>query len=246
MQMMFRHNLLPMMLTSLIAGVVLSILAPFNTGSFRLLGRFAYWVGLCMAGGLGAAAIEAAITAVKREGWLFSGGAWPLALWQSLGATLSVFIFVLFIHRPNGALDYALSLFYIWVIAMVICSFGALLKARRAESAQISETESRPALYERLKPALRSSDIYALCAEDHYVRVITSSGDDLVLMRLSDAVREVAPLPGLSPHRSWWVAEVGVERVTRKDGKAVITLKSGQSAPVSRNGAKALREAAWL
>lgn len=243
MQMILRHNLMPMMLTSLIAGVVLSILAPFSTGTFTLLGRLIYWVGLCMAGGIGAAAFEAVIGQFKRDGWLFSGAPWPNALWQSVGASLAVFMFLFFMHRPNGFMDYAISLFYIWVIAIVICSFGALLKGR-SEVSPI--TDARPELYNRLKPALRSAEIYALSAEDHYVRVITSAGDDLVLMRLSDAVKEVAPLPGLAPHRSWWVAEAGVETVKRSDGKAVIRLKSSQGVPVSRNGAKALRDSGWL
>lgn len=241
--MILRHKLMPMLLTSLIAGIVLSILAPFSTGRLTLLGRLTYWVGLCMAGGIGAAAFEAVMARIKRDGWLFSGAPWPNALWQSVGASLAVFIFSIFIHRPNGFIDYAMSLFYIWVIAMVICSFGALLNSRRM---LVPESEARPALYNRLKPALRSAEIYALSAEDHYVRVITSAGDDLILMRLSDAVKEVATLNGLAPHRSWWVAEKGVETVKRSDGKALIRLKSGQDVPVSRNGSKALRDAGWL
>lgn len=70
--------------------------------------------------------------------------------------------------------------------------------------------------------------------------------DELILMRLSDAIAETAPLARLSPHRSWWTAENGVSRVIRKDGKLIITLKTGQSVPVSRNKAKAVKEAGWI
>lgn len=231
-----------MIVTSLVAGIVLTILAPFGTGNFSFLGRTAYWVGLCTAGGVGAWGAEWIISKVKNDSWLLSGKPWPTALWQSLGATVMVTLFAMPLHRPNGLLDIALSLFYIWVVSMVICSIGALQK--KAPSAD--PTATRPALYDRLKPALRSADIYALTSEDHYVRVITQSGDDLILMRLSDAIKEVAPLAGLSPHRSWWVAESGTQSVKRRDGKAVITLKNDVTVPVSRNGAKALREAGWL
>ena len=126
---------------------------------------------------------------------------------------------------------------------MVICSFGALQRGRQASQ---DKAPARPALYERLKPSLRSAEIYALSAEDHYVRVITSAGDDLILMRLSDAITEAAPLIGLSPHRSWWAAEGGTAGVKRSGGKVVITLKNDAVVPVSRNGAKALRDAGWL
>ncbi|HHL42876.1 MAG TPA: LytTR family transcriptional regulator, partial [Hellea balneolensis] len=115
---------------------------------------------------------------------------------------------------------------------------GMLLRKSKAPA---PSSPARPAIYERLAPKLRTADIYALAAEDHYVRVITSNGDELVLMRLSDAIKDMAPLPGLSPHRSWWVAESGVEKVTKSE----IILKSGQSVPISRTGKKAVREAGW-
>ncbi|WP_371396867.1 LytTR family DNA-binding domain-containing protein [Fretibacter rubidus] len=232
-----------MIVTSVVAGVVLSILAPFGTGNFSFIGRLTYWVGLCLAGGIGAWGAEFIISKITGRSWLLSGKPWPTAIWQSLGATLMVTLFAIPLHRPHGWLDIALSLFYIWVVAMVICTVGALQK--KGEAA-VAAPDTRPALYERLKPTLRQADIYALSSEDHYVRIITSEGDDLVLMRLSDAIKEVAPLPGLSPHRSWWVAEGGTKTVKRIDGKTVITLANDISIPVSRNGAKALREAGWL
>ena len=67
----------------------------------------------------------------------------------------------------------------------------------------------------------------------------------MVLMRLTDAIKEASPQIGLSPHRSWWVAENGVETVKRSNGKTEIVLKSGHQVPVSRNGSKTLRDAGW-
>ena len=68
---------------------------------------------------------------------------------------------------------------------------------------------------------------------------------DLVLMRLGDAVKECAPLPGLRTHRSWWVAEAGVNSVKKIDGKTTIELHSGQMVPISRANAPSVREAGW-
>ena len=64
-------------------------------------------------------------------------------------------------------------------------------------------------------------------------------------MRLSDAIAAVEALDGARTHRSWWVARDAVERVSRGDGRAVLTLSNGLEAPVSRTYAPALREAGW-
>ena len=82
-------------------------------------------------------------------------------------------------------------------------------------------------------------------AEDHYLRVHTDRGSDLILMRLSDALAELEGLEGAQTHRSWWVARDAVRGVTRGDGRATLTLEGGLSAPVSRRYARALREAGW-
>ena len=51
-----------------------------------------------------------------------------------------------------------------------------------------------------------AAELYAIESEDHYLRVHTSAGQELILMRLADAVRELAGVEGLQTHRSWWVA----------------------------------------
>ena len=102
-----------------------------------------------------------------------------------------------------------------------------------------------PAFVERLPVRLRSAELYAIESEDHYLRVHTSAGQELILMRLADAVRELAGVEGLQTHRSWWVAKHGLADVVKGDGRLVLKLKSGAEAPVSRTYAKAVKEAGW-
>ena len=83
-------------------------------------------------------------------------------------------------------------------------------------------------------------------AEDHYLRLHTSKGSDLILMRLSDAVTELEGVEGAQTHRSWWVARAAVVDVRRSEGRASLKLKGGQDAPVSRSYARALRQAGWF
>jgi len=58
--------------------------------------------------------------------------------------------------------------------------------------------------------------------------------------------KEVAPLTGVKTHRSWWVAERGVETVKRKKDKTIILLKNDSRVPVSRSGQKAVKDAGWI
>lgn len=238
----FTKHLTTFVATSLIAGSILTVMAPYGTLRMDLPSRALYWVGLCAAGGLGAQSLT---FICARIGVKLSVVA--LTLCQSLGATLFVSLFLIGLDYSQSGqvtlVHVVITIFYVWIIAVTLCAISNLIGNRQNSSIPPPE---RAALFERLKPPLRASDIYALSAEDHYVRVHTSNGDDLILMRLSDAIREVAPLIGLSTHRSWWVSEVGVKSVSRKDGKTSITLHSDIEVPVSRNRNKDVKEAGWV
>lgn len=221
------------------AGLVLTILAPLGTHRFALGPRAFFWVGLCLAGGSGAAIFDFINRKFKRI-----KNTWFIAFGQSIVSTLAVAGFVFIIYKPQGFISAIVTLSYIWVIAIVISGIGALMRSRNTPTPTVIDV--RPALYDRLPPKLRQAEIYAIVSEDHYVRVYTSVGDKLILMRLSDAVKETSPLPGIAPHRSWWIAEAGVDRVIRKNGKISLQLKNGINAPVSRNGAKTVKAAGWM
>ena len=100
----------------------------------------------------------------------------------------------------------------------------------------------RPPLLDRLPPHQRGR-LISLSVQDHYVEVRTDRGTGLVLMRLSDAIRETAGTDGLQIHRSHWVALDAVEGSTRRDGKLVLKLRGGGVLPVSRSFAAAVKGA---
>ena len=60
-----------------------------------------------------------------------------------------------------------------------------------------------PKFLARLPPKLQGAEIYAVEAEDHYLRLHTSLGQDLILLRLADAIAELEGLEGAQTHRSW-------------------------------------------
>lgn len=98
----------------------------------------------------------------------------------------------------------------------------------------------------RIPPRL-GRDLLALEMEDHYLRIHTTRGSDLILMRLRDAVAELDGFPGLRVHRSFWVAQAAVAGVERRpDGKLLLVLSNGLTVPVSRTHAPAVRAAGWV
>ncbi|MEM1195928.1 MAG: LytTR family DNA-binding domain-containing protein [Pseudomonadota bacterium] len=95
-------------------------------------------------------------------------------------------------------------------------------------------------------PAALGSDVLALEMEDHYVRVHTALGSELVLMRLRDAMSHVADIEGRQTHRSWWVARGAVEDVVREGRNIRLVLACGIEAPVSRAQVSELKQAGWI
>lgn len=89
-----------------------------------------------------------------------------------------------------------------------------------------------PAFLTRL-PAHIGQDIIALKAEDHYVRVTTTSGEALVLYRFTDAIKDMPAQLGQRVHRSYWVSAAHIQDIQKFDRRYEITLSNGQSVPAS-------------
>lgn len=89
-------------------------------------------------------------------------------------------------------------------------------------------------LAEKLPPGLRAGRLIAIEAEDHYLRIHTDLGSDLVLMRMIDACALLGEPLGARVHRSWWVARAAVQARVRREGRTELVLPGGLAAPVSR------------
>jgi DNA-binding LytR/AlgR family response regulator len=101
------------------------------------------------------------------------------------------------------------------------------------------------AFFARL-PAKLGKDLLAIKAEDHYLRIYTTAGNDLLLMRLTDAVEELDGYDGLRVHRSYWVAHAAIERAEKAGRRVTLHLVNGMRVPVSRRYAEDLKAQGWL
>ena len=91
-----------------------------------------------------------------------------------------------------------------------------------------------------------AGDLLCLRTEDHYLRIHTTAGHDLILFRLKDAISELAGADGMQVHRSYWVARDAVETVEKKGRKTTLILKNGLRVPVSEGHLPTVRVAGWL
>lgn len=89
-----------------------------------------------------------------------------------------------------------------------------------------------PAFLQRFDPPVKGQ-VFAVQAQEHYVRVVTAEGAGTTLYRFGDALRELEGLSGLKVHRSFWVADAGVAALkTGKRGLRIV-LRNGEQVPVS-------------
>jgi hypothetical protein len=209
--------------------------------------RTAYWMAMMITGTLlGLAIMEAA----SRYDFLENR---PLL--QGALVTLGLFAPQTLIVAEAGALAFHRKLDAgavlgvaapVLIISAVMTTLNYLADRTPRETHAAPEGAGPPRFFERLPLRLRGAEVYAVEAEDHYLRLHTSKGQDLILMRLTDAIAELDGIEGAQTHRSWWVARDGVDAAKRGDGRALLTLKTGAEAPVSRTFARALREAGWF
>ena len=225
-------------------GLLLGFLGPFRTGSsLSLPVRYGFWLGLSL---FGYACVLAADRIVRRPD---SGILRLIAvtLVSAVPQTLAT-AWTLSLVQPGRAFGplHLPGLFG----PVAIIQLGLALAASRltypARAAAAPEPSRPPAVpfLERV-PVRLGRQLIALEAEDHYLRVHTALGSELILARLSDAVTQLEGYDGLQVHRSWWVAADAVAGLIVQNGRLALRLRNGLIAPVSRTYRDAVRERRW-
>ena len=246
-----RHHLTqPVPLAALAgASLVLALVGPYGTGDhLRLVPRLGYWTAIVFAtyaAGFVVHDLMARRAGLARAARLVLG---------TLGTSLAVAVIVALI---NGASfgdwirldELPLFLLHIAVISGVVSGVLVLAEAqaeaRPPAPATAPATPAPPPILDRL-PFDKRGALLALSSEDHYVRIRTTRGNGMVLLRLSDAMKETGSTPGLQVHRSHWVALPAVAAARRDGDRAVLTLTDGHEIPASRRYVPALRDAGLL
>ncbi len=231
------------------AAFFLSASAAFGTQVAPFAKRFAFWVFLLA--NQGARAYCLSLSQLAGRPVLIT-----LAVALGLSAVLTPLIVAmvrwvfgdLFSGWPSAPYIFGASA----TISIAMSALHLLAGRRSAADPAPIQTHASPQgappprFLDRLPPRLRGGALYAVEAQDHYLRLHTSRGSDLILMRLSDAIAELEGIEGARTHRSWWVARGAIVSTERAEGRATLTLPNGTQVPVSRSYVKSLREAGWF
>lgn len=227
-------------------GVFLSFAGAFGTLEAPAARRYPYWIGLLLVGALWGPFVARLFFrpgAPQRHLALRIAAAALL-----LAATLTGLVAVatdLWLGEPMPPARLPWLFCAVAVVSAAMTALNVLVLAPRSAPAAPPQATA-PRFLDRLPAKLRGAEVWAVEAEDHYLRLHTSRGQDLILMRLSDAVAELEGIEGAQVHRSWWVARAAVADARRGDGRATLTLKDGAEVPVSRTYARALRDKGWI
>jgi len=234
----------PVVFAVLGAGLILGLSGPF--GTFEEMGtmlRIAYWSAIAV----GTFVIGVGVGACLYQ-LLHSKGQILRIVCASIcaGVVISLFLVAFnwaFLGRlPSSIPSFLRFLGEVMFIAAIITTGIDLSRSAAAEEGSATEV---PPLLERLAFEKRGA-LVSLSATDHYVDIVTKNGQEMILMRLGDAIREVGSTKGVQVHRSHWVALDQVVSVERQGDGAQLTMSGGGVIPVSRSRMPAIREAGLL
>ncbi|MDB5471435.1 MAG: histidine kinase [Caulobacter sp.] len=229
------------------AGLIVGALGPWGSNTYPLVLKHGYWLTTVVGGGVIGIALDETIGRRVAPTWrrvlLVAVLMTPLTALFVLGA-----IFVLLGHQ-DGFSGFGGLMGQVFGIALPIMAVRALVwRPARIQTRTVIEPplpEAEAAFRRRLSARRRAARLIAIEAHDHYLRVHTDAGAELVTLRFADALAELDRAHGYRVHRSWWVAAGAIEAVRWRRGTGEATLAGGLVVPVSRSMAPALREAGW-
>lgn len=240
-------------------GVLLGLIGPFGTFEMSAGVRMAFWLGTLL---MGYAIFRPFLIVSEWVGetlhvpQLVAGG---LALMiAALPLTFLIALFFAGFDATRALTGKGLIGLYlqVWLIGFMVNAVFVFTLGRSAKQTGPTtdvpdpDKASVPASAPGQNPSARLlpdvGPVYALKGEDHYVRIFGQSGEQLVLMRLRDAIADVQDDQGEQVHRSWWVSRTAIASVRRVGRTAELTLVDGTVVPVARDMMPRLRELRWL
>lgn len=231
-------------------GLLMGFLGPFDSDGLSAGPRYLYWMICLVGGGLIAIIGDRILDRPVPEIWRRAGIV-------SVLMTPPVTVLVLttqavLMRQPLGWPVFLNLLWQVWPILLAVMGIRALAWRRlpvRVETRTVIAPpmpEAEAAFRRRLSAKRRSARLIAVEAHDHYLKVHTDAGVELITLRFSDALQELSGAHGWRVHRSWWVAADTVEDVRWRRGGGELRLVGGLRAPASRTYGAVLREAGWF
>jgi hypothetical protein len=239
-------------LAAIPVGLLLGFAGPFGSyPAFPIATRYAFWLGLTVAGVVAAVAAGAALPVTRLRPGAIRIGA--VALVSAVPMTFVVAWAMSFVQPGRVFTPWQLPALFAAVAAVqLLIVYATTPRSPKTDEpaapapASTSPANDAPpagfpsALLGRLPPEI-GGDIIALETEDHYLRVHATGGSALILMRMADAVALLDPRLGAQVHRRWWVAQAAVAGTRTEGQKLSLRLIDDRLVPVGRTFAAAAR-----
>ncbi len=231
-------------------GAFIGVLGPFGSATMPAPPRYLYWEACIVGGGVIGITLDEAVGLRIRAFW--SRLALATGLMSPLVTAWVLLVQLGFAYQPIRAAASFQLFWQVFVVSLGVMAFRALVwrgpltrvEVRTVIAPPLPEAEA--AFRRRLSAKRRAARLIAIEADDHYLRVHTDAGAELITLRFADALAELAGAHGHRTHRSWWVAADAIEAVRWKRGVGEARLAGDLVAPVSRTYAPALRAAGWF
>lgn len=257
------------LVTATIAALFMTFVGALGTGSYPIWVSLPYWLVVMEVGALIGIGVSWGMLHWGRlarrpiiEGLVI---AFLIAIPLSTVVTVAT---ILMLERRNiGLADFFILAVVVFIVSCIMTAInyamtpstgapltpfdapfpGAVNTADDAPTvAPVQPAPPAASFMQRLPLRLRHAQLLAIEAEDHYLRVHTDAGSELILMRLADAVAELDGTAGARTHRSWWVARDAVADIQTEAGRISLRLSNNLLVPVSRNNRAALLRDGWL
>ncbi|RAK67460.1 LytTR family DNA-binding domain-containing protein [Phenylobacterium kunshanense] len=237
------------LIPAIVVGAFLAFIGAFGSGGMPMGLRVPFMIAISF---VGTVLGQTAYLSVEQVPWVAARW-WRIGLFSGLAMCVPMGLFVWsvvgMLEGPRRGFDVSELPAYVGVslvTSLFFCVTVAWAHTLAPERGQGEVAAAPPKFLERLPLKLRGAAVWAVEAEDHYLRLHTSKGQDLILLRLADAISELEGIEGMQVHRSWWVAREAIADARRADGRATLTLKDGSEVPVSRTYAGLLRDRGWI
>ena len=214
-------------------GLVMGLLGPYRTLDVPPLLRTVYWLLAVTSCGLVGILVDSTLGPRIRNFWT---RVVVVSLVLTPPVTLVIYALnALMLDLPRRWWLLPQLAGQVFVVALLLMALRALAWRRVVET----RTVVMPPLPEversfrlRLSAKRRAARLIAVEAEDHYVRVHTDAGSELVSMRFSEALGELARAYGFRLHRSWWAAADAIEAVKWNRGSGEARLRRAMAPPI--------------
>lgn len=153
--------------------------------------------------------------------------------------------FIWSVEWLTGFLQEAAAILLLWIGANLMMrgplhlprfGYAPLPSAQRylrGDRMDSSDGVPDPEFVKRLEE-ISQDGVTALEAEDHYVRVHSEGGSELIHYKFADAIHEMRGQSGLQVHRSFWVNKTSIVSMVKRGRSYDIVLKGGKRIPVGQ------------